>query len=130
MLTETLDIERRMGYVLHMSLTLSQRRSFNRNGDREIQRTINQAKLELAADAAQKDAEAEERLRRHEAATKPVSFTTDELKAATHIRTDLGWHKVVKVNAKSVSVETGYSWVDRYALAKVLEVRTISEQAK
>lgn len=43
----------------------------------------------------------------------PIPFTPDELKAAVLIRTAQGWRKVVKVNAKSVSVATGYSWVDR-----------------
>lgn len=104
-------------------LTLSQRRSWARHGDREIQSTIDQAKAEMASDEA---AERAERIGRHERLTAPVSFTTDELRAATHIRTDLGWHKVVRVSAKSVTVETGYSWTDRYALAKILEVRTIA----
>lgn len=54
---------------------------------------------------------------------KPVPFTTEELKAARVIRTSVGWHKVAKVNAKSVSVETGYSWTDRYTIDKILEVR-------
>ena len=42
---------------------------------------------------------------------------------ATFIKTTCGWHKVVRVSAKSVTVETGYSWTDRYPLDKVLEVR-------
>lgn len=53
----------------------------------------------------------------------PVPFTAEELKAARAIRTSSGWHRVAKVNAKSVTVETGYSWTDRYTLDKVLEVR-------
>jgi len=53
----------------------------------------------------------------------PVPFTTEELKAARAIRTSSGWHKVAKVNTKSVSVETGYSWTDRYTIDKILEVR-------
>jgi hypothetical protein len=57
------------------------------------------------------------------AKTVAVPFTPDDLAAARVIRTDLGWHRVVRVNAKSVSVDTGYSWVDRIPLEKVLEVR-------
>lgn len=53
----------------------------------------------------------------------PVPFTTEELKVARAVRTSAGWHRVAKVNAKSVSVETGYSWTDRYTLDKILEVR-------
>lgn len=52
-----------------------------------------------------------------------VPFTGEELKAAKLIRTSVGWHKVVRVNAKTVTVETAYSWTDRYPIAQVLEVR-------
>lgn len=103
--------------------TLSQRRSWAKHGNREIQRTIDQAKAEMAADEAVERAERKEANR---IAKAPVSFTTDQLKAATHVRTDIGWHKVVRVSAKSVTVETGYSWTDRYMLGKILEVRSIS----
>jgi hypothetical protein len=100
-------------------LTLSQRRSWARHGDRDIQRTIDAAKAELAADAAVeraaiKAASAEK--------AKPVPYTTEQLMAATHVRTATGWHKVVRVSAKSVTVETGYSWTDRHSPAKVLQV--------
>jgi len=106
-----------------MSLTLSQRRAWARHGDREIQRTIDQAKAELARDEA---AERAERAAAHVDRHAPVPFTADELKAATHVRTAVGWHKVVRVNVKTVTVSTGYSWTDRYAVGKVLEVRTVA----
>lgn len=105
-------------------LTLGQRRAWARHGDREIQRTIDAAKAELAADAT---AERAATKAAYAARTAPVPFTADELKAATHIRTESGWHKVVRVSAKSVTVETGYSWTDRYALGKVLQVATVAE---
>lgn len=54
---------------------------------------------------------------------KPVVFTDAEYMAARAVRTKLGWRKVVQVSAKSVTVETGYSWTDRIARSKVLEVR-------
>ena len=60
---------------------------------------------------------------RYEERNKPAPFTPEELKAARAIRTAAGWHRVVKVNTKSVTVATGYSWNDRYTLEKVLEVR-------
>lgn len=47
-----------------------------------------------------------------------------DIVGATHIRIGRFWYKVARVNAKSVSVETGYSWVDRYTFDKVLEVRS------
>ena len=55
-----------------------------------------------------------------------VRLTADDLKAATHVRTLTGWHKVVRVNATSVTVETGRSWTDRYQLADVLAAHTVS----
>ncbi len=56
-------------------------------------------------------------------ASAPIPFTDEGLKAALVVRTLLGWHKVIKVNAKSVTVATAYSWTDRYTLDKILEVR-------
>jgi hypothetical protein len=53
----------------------------------------------------------------------PIAFTEEQYKAAKVVRDSLGWHKVAKVNAKSVSVETGYSWTDRIAREKIIEVR-------
>lgn len=53
----------------------------------------------------------------------PIPFTEEQYKAAKVVRTKLGWHKVAKVNAKSVSVETGYSWTDRIERDKIIEVR-------
>ena len=40
------------------------------------------------------------------------------------VRDSLGWHRVIRVNAKSVSVETGYSWTDRIPMSNVLEARS------
>ena len=53
----------------------------------------------------------------------PVPFSEEQYRAATAVRTKLGWRPVVKVNAKSVSVATGYSWTDRVPRAQILEVR-------
>lgn len=53
----------------------------------------------------------------------PIPFTEDQYKAAKVVRTANGWYKVAKVNAKSVSVETGYSWTDRILRDKIIEVR-------
>jgi hypothetical protein len=61
---------------------------------------------------------------------KPVPFTDEELKAARAVRTINGWHKVVRVNAKTVTVETGYSWTDRYPFKKILEVATLEKETK
>lgn len=103
-------------------LTYSQRASFAKEGSRRIQAQVDQAVKEVAE--AQK---AEWRALRAEADRRnaPVPFTSEELKAATHVRTMFGWHRIARVSAKSVSVETGYSWTDRYTLDKILEVRKI-----
>ena len=52
-----------------------------------------------------------------------------DVDGATHVRTRVGWHKVLKVNAKSVRVATGYSWTDRITFDQILEVRTIGVQS-
>lgn len=52
-----------------------------------------------------------------------VRFTHEDIKGATWVRVGYGWCKVARVNAKTVSVETGYSWTDRIVFDKVLEVR-------
>lgn len=66
----------------------------------------------------------ESRLERegHDATTKAL-VTPERLKGARLVRDRHGWHTLVRVNAKSVSVATGYSWVDRIALDDILEVR-------
>lgn len=104
-------------------LTLGQRRAWARHGNREIQRTIDAAKRELAADAATERAQARADYAER---TKPVPFTDDQLRAATHIRTSTGWHKIIRVSTKTVTVETGYSWTDRHPMARILEARTIT----
>lgn len=57
----------------------------------------------------------------------PVPFTTEDLKAATHLRTRYGWREIVKVNTKTVSVATGYSWTDRIPKDQIMEVRRIEK---
>jgi hypothetical protein len=52
-----------------------------------------------------------------------VRFTAEELRGAVMVRTSWGWHKVVRVSSKSVTVETGYSWTDRIDVDKILEFR-------
>lgn len=51
-----------------------------------------------------------------------------DIVGATHVRTSTGWRKVVRVNAKSVSVDSGYSWVDRLTFDNVLEARTLTSK--
>jgi hypothetical protein len=87
------------------------------------------AATERSIDAALTEVKAAEEVERAERATAyaakhdPIPFSDEQLKAARAIRTDIGWHKVARVNTKTISVETGYSWTDKIAIEKVLEVR-------
>jgi hypothetical protein len=54
-------------------------------------------------------------------AAKPV--TPERLRGAVAVRTELGWHRVVRVNAKSVTVATPYSWTDRISMGRIVDVR-------
>jgi hypothetical protein len=101
-------------------LDLGQRREFARRGASNMDATINAA---IVAVEAQKVTEQAERIAAYEAKHAPYPFTDEQYKAARVVRTVFGWHKVVRVNEKSVSVETGYSWTDRIQRAKILEVR-------
>ena len=47
----------------------------------------------------------------------------DSLRPGSLVRTDLGWHRVVRVNRVSVSVATGYSWTDTVRLDRIIETR-------
>lgn len=52
-----------------------------------------------------------------------VRLTREDVLGAAYVRVSYGWCKVVRVNAKSVSVDSGYSWVDRIEFSSILEVR-------
>lgn len=101
-------------------LTYSQRKGLARRGAALAEKWVQEG---LAARAAQDAAEQVARVAAYDAKHAPVVFTEAEYKAARVVRTVVGWHKVVRVNAKSVTVETGYSWTDRIERSKVLEVR-------
>lgn len=58
-----------------------------------------------------------------------VRLTADSVRGATHVRDRFGWHKVVRVSSKSVTVETGYSWTDRIPLDKIHEARTVEAKS-
>ena len=50
-----------------------------------------------------------------------VAFTAADLAGATLVRNEYGWHRVAKVNRKTVAVKTGYSWNDLIPVEKVLQ---------
>lgn len=86
-----------------------------------IERTIDQAVAEVKK---QQEAERQAAIDAYRAKTAPVPYTPEQLAAALAVRTSTGWHRVVKVNKKSVTVETGYSWTDRHPIDKILEVKS------
>lgn len=47
----------------------------------------------------------------------------DKLEKGWFVRDRWGWHRVVRVSRKSVSVETPHSWTDRIALDRIIETR-------
>ena len=52
-----------------------------------------------------------------------VLLTREDLLGARGIRDAFGWHKVVKVNTKTVSVATAYSWTEKIPFGEIREVR-------
>lgn len=54
-------------------------------------------------------------------ANSPRDF--DTLEPGDYVRDDIKWHRVVRVNAGSVTVATPYSWTDRIDRSKVIETR-------
>ncbi|ROR91725.1 hypothetical protein [Nocardioides aurantiacus] len=95
-----------------------------KNLDREIDRHLaeqaregrKQARLDIAQRKADREAE-----KAAEAAR--VKFTAADLADAIAVRDRWGWHRVARVSAKSVTVETAYSWTERIPLANVLEAK-------
>lgn len=66
---------------------------------------------------------AQERKAARAAEASRTKLSSEDLADAVLIRDRNGWHRVVRVNAKSVTVKTGHSWDDRIPFDRVLEVR-------
>lgn len=52
-----------------------------------------------------------------------VRLTREDVLGAVLIHDGISWRKVVRVNAKSVSVDSGYSWVDRVTFDQIRAVK-------
>lgn len=105
--------------------SLSRRRAGARNGARLAEQAIREERARQAAEAEAQEAErAARRKAAREAEKARPRLTADDVRAARFVRDEFGWHKVVRVSAKSVTVETPYSWTDRIPLAKILEARS------
>jgi hypothetical protein len=83
----------------------------------EIARTLSDQNADAAR--AWKEARAAER----QAEVERVKLTREDIVGAVFVRTEFGWKRVRRVNAVTVSVESGYSWADKVPFDKVLEVR-------
>ena len=108
-------------------LTLSQRRSLGKYGQAKVE-AEQQAwrdSEKIAAEQARQDLIAAKKADR-QAEQDRVKITRDKLEGAVLVRSALyGWRKVRRVNAKTVSVDSGYSWADLIPLDKILDYRTL-----
>lgn len=89
----------------------------HRNTDSSLRRYT-----EATEAAAQLDHKAALARAREQEASRP-RLTHDDIKGATHVRDRHGWHQVVRVSAKSVTVKTAYSWNDSIAIGKILQAK-------
>lgn len=104
-------------------LTPSQRRNLARHGAASVEREQAAYRKQVAADDAAADRARIDRDNiAKQAETDRVKFTRDNLTGARAIRTKSGWRAVTTINNTTVSVTTGYSWVDRIPFGKILEV--------
>jgi type II secretory pathway component PulJ len=90
----------------------------NARMDRELARYTELTRIITAAEADLRRLKI--RAQRVEREKTRKKFTREDLIGARVILTDFGWRTVVTVNAKTVSVTTGYSWVERVPFGKVL----------
>ena len=100
-------------------LTLSQRRAHLKRGAADMTQIIETAKTELAEQQEEQFAASRAAFAKR---NEKIDYTPEQYKAAKVVRTVTGWHKVVRVNAKSVTVETPYSWTDRIEVGRIIEV--------
>ena len=84
-----------------------------------IDRSVDAAVTEVRA---AREAEQDDLAAAYAERTKPVPFTREELQAARVVRTMYGWHRVIRVNAKTVTVSGDFGDY-RVPEKTILEVR-------
>lgn len=94
-------------------------RSAYRARSAATERSIDHA---VAETKAAKDAEAAQNAAAYAERTKPVPFTPEQLKAAGAVRTMYGWHRVIRVNTTTVTVNGDFGDY-RVPEKNILEVR-------
>lgn len=97
----------------------------HRGRGKSIERTIDDALAQVAEDKRSERDAARERVRQAKAAeaSRP-KLTREDCVGARFVRDQFGWHEVVRVSAKSVTVKTAYSWTETILFAKILEARS------
>ena len=107
-----------------MTVPLSRRRAGARNGARLAEQAIT---VELDRQQAERDehhaAGVARRAAEREAERARAKFTAADLVDAEFVRDSSGWHRVVRVNAKTITVATAYTWTDRVPIDQVREYR-------
>lgn len=96
----------------------------HKRGAGSLDAQIDRWKREQAKEARQeRQRQHEARIAAREAEKARTKITAADLKGATAVCDEYGWHRVVRVNARSVTVVTPYSWTDRIPLDKVRDFR-------
>ena len=97
-------------------------------GDSRTKYRARAAAAERSVDAAlaevkdTKEAEAEALASEYAKRNAPVPFTPEELSVARVVRTRFGWARLLRVNAKTVTIAGAFG-DDRIPVASILEVR-------
>ena len=106
-------------------LTLSQRRTMAKHGQAKVaaEQRAWQEEQKAADELANKERMAAKQVAKQAEADRE-KITRDKLEGAVLVRSaTYGWRKVRRVNAKTVSVDSGYSWADLIPLEKILDYR-------
>lgn len=106
-----------------MTLSYHQRRSMHRHAIAQAKRYDAEARAAIEAANAERagkvGAAIAAQAERDAAAPRDIAG----LKPGDLVRDAVGWHRVVRVNAKSVTVETPWSWTDLIRHDRIVETR-------
>lgn len=96
----------------------------HKRGHGSIDAQIDRGLREIAkANAAKEREHKAARKAAKEAEANRVRLELPDVLGAKVVRDEFGWHHVLKVNAKSVTISTPYSWTERIPFHKIREVR-------
>lgn len=95
----------------------SRTKQFGRRVDAQLRRA---GQLRTAVLRLERELEG---LRRDNLRPEVTPVDLSKLPAARYVRTEFGWHKVVKVNKATVKVRVEPGWNDLIKVSKILEIR-------